>query len=79
MVRRSQSRMSPCPICRTPKKAKFPYCLNCHKKAKGRPIEKFFGECAYRRCHKPVATNIFGMGIFPYCPRHQNQHERGLI
>ena len=69
-----------CPGCkRQSRDPKYPYCLNCTKKLKGRPAPKNFGECAYGRCHKPVAKNVFGMGVFRYCELHQNQYERGII
>ncbi len=72
---------SRCPICKRPKQAKFPYCLNCHKKlaARGRKAApKQYAECRYGRCHKHAAKDFFG---FPreYCSLHQKQKDHGLI
>lgn len=71
---------SHCPGCgRNNRDPRFPYCRNCSKKLGGRPARKQVGQCAYGRCHRGVAANVFGMPVFRYCPLHQSQYESGVI
>ena len=67
-----------CPLCQRPKKPQFPYCLNCHKKLRGRSAPKAHGECGYGRCHEPVARGFLGLPE-EYCGQHQRQKDRGII
>ena len=77
--RANSSRKATCPICGRGRNPDYPYCRNCNDKARGRPIAKNPGECKFGRCHKPVATTLFGILSHDYCALHQKQHERGLI
>ena len=69
-----------CPSCKRGRKpAHLPYCNNCFKKSQNMPVRKYEGECKYGRCHEQVETSLFGLVQEDYCPRHMEQHRRGLI
>ena len=69
-----------CSICGEVRSLIGSFCNNCNRKSQNRPMRKRQGECAYGRCTQPVKSQgIFGFGATPYCERHQNQHDRGLI
>ena len=74
------SRRGPCAICGEVRNLIGSFCNNCNQKSRNRPMQKRDGECAYGRCVQPVKSQGFlGFGATPYCERHQNQHDRGLI
>ena len=69
-----------CSICGEVRPLIGSFCNNCNRKSQNRPMQKRDGECAYGRCTQPVKQRGFlGFGATPYCERHQNQHDRGLI